>query len=689
MKENLPLFDRDLSWLIFNHRVLQEAKDPSVPLYDRLKFLSIYSSNLDEFFRVRVASLQSLNKLGKKKVKKSLDFSPKKLLDEIHEVVNKQLDEFGQVLRNDLLPQLKNKQIFVYINEPIPEDFKNEIEYYFRTKALAYLQPFYLNHKSEKAPFLDNRGIYLALHLKRKDEEADEEYAYLNIPSNHLPRFIKINTDKKGYHYVLIDDAIKLNLATVFPNHDVLACHSIKLNKSADLNIEDEYSGDLVEKISKQITKRNIGNPSRFLYDGEMEEDMLQAFVEALGISDDELVPGGKYHNLNDFMKLPNPLSPALEQPKLAPVKQTMLDQGTSIFEAIKEKDCILHFPYQSYDYVLRFFNEAAIDPKVEEIKATLYRIAGNSLIANALISAVNNGKKVTVFVELKARFDEENNIRWAKKMQKAGINIIYSIPGLKVHAKVALIKRKAKKGELKGYAFFGTGNFNESTANIYADSGLLTCHKKMITELDQVFTYLQKQNKIKPFKHLLVARFNLQPTFVSLIDQEIEFANAGEEAQIIIKLNNLEDEVMIDKLYEASQAGVNIKILNRGICCLAPNQPGYSENIEVFRLVDMYLEHARVFIFRHGGENKMFLSSADWMKRNLYRRIEVGFPIYDQDIKNEIFQMINLQLKDNVKAKRLDKNHKHLPIKRAPRGRKYRAQIHFHQWLEKQNHKG
>lgn len=687
MEDKIPLFNRDLSWLAFNYRVLHEAKDPNVPLYDRLKFLAIYSSNLDEFFRVRVASLQSLNKLGKKKVKKSLDFSPKKILEEIHKNVNKQLDEFGQLFRNELLPQLKAKKIFVYVNETIPEAFHAEIEHYFRSKVLAYLQPYYLNRKNKKEPFLDNKAIYLALSIKATgNPQGPEEYAYVNIPTGHLTRFFKIKEANQGHHYILLDDILRLNLKVVFPEHDVLACHSIKLNKSADLNIEDEYSGDLLEKISKQITKRNIGVPSRFLYDSEMDNNLLHELINTFGISEEELVPGGRYHNLNDFMTLQNPLKPALEQPKQQPVKKTTLDQGNSIFEAIKNKDCILHFPYHSYDYVLRFFNEAAIDPEVEEIKITLYRIAANSLIANALISAVNNGKQVTVFVELKARFDEENNIRWAKKMQKAGINIIYSIPGLKVHAKVALIKRKLKKGEPKGYAFFGTGNFNESTAGIYADCGLLTCHKKMIAELDQVFTYLDKRKKIKPFKHLLVSQFNLQPGFAAMIDREIAIAKAGEKAEIIIKLNNLEDEVMIARLYEASQAGVQIKLINRGICCLLPNDPTFSENIDVYRLVDMYLEHSRVFIFRHGGENNMFLSSADWMKRNLYRRIEVGFPIYDPDIKKEIIQMINFQLSDNMKAKKLDKNHKHLPIKRSPNARKIRAQVQFYNWLKKKN---
>lgn len=681
MEEETPLYNRDLSWLIFNHRVLQEAKDPAVPLYERIKFLSIYSSNLDEFFRVRVASWQSLNKLGKKKVKKDLPVDPKVILQEIHSKVNRQLDEFGQIFRNELLTELRANKIFLYLNQPLPESFLAATEHYFRSKVLAYLQPYFLNRENKKEPFLNNRGIYLALQLQSPYEQAPC-FAYVNIPSDHLPRFFKVNTALEGHHYILLDDIVKANLHIVFPDYDILACHSIKLNKSADLSIEDEYSGDLVEKISKQLVKRNIGPPSRFLYDREMGDTLLEQLVRTFGLSEDELVPGGRYHNLNDLMKLPNPLYPKLQYEPLLPVKKAILDQGRSIFETIREKDVILHFPYQSYNYVLRFFNEAATDPEVEEIKVTLYRIAANSVIANALISAVNNGKKVTVFVELKARFDEENNIRWAKKMQNAGITIIYSIPGLKVHAKVALVKRKSKKGELKAYAFFGTGNFNESTASVYADHGLLTSHQEMVSELDQVFIYLHKGKKITGIEHLLVAKYNLQERFIEMIDREISFARKGEEAEIIIKLNNLEDEVMIDKLYEASRAGVMVKLIVRGICCLVPNEKDFSENIEVYRLVDMYLEHARIFVFRHGGENNMYMASADWMKRNLYRRIEVGFPIHDRDIKKELMQLIDLQLKDNVKLRKLDKNHKHLPIKRLRGARKVRAQVKFYSWL-------
>ena len=418
MEVETPFYNRDLSWLIFNHRVLQEAKDPTVPLYERIKFLSIYSSNLDEFFRVRVASWQSLNKLGKKKVKKDLPVDPKVILQEIHSKVNRQLDEFGHIFRNELLTELRANKIFLYLNEPLPEAFLAETEHYFRSKVLAYLQPYFLNRENKKEPFLNNRGIYLALQLQSPAEEAPC-FAYVNIPSDHLPRFFKVNTAFDGHHYILLDDIVKTNLHIVFPDYDIMACHSIKLNKSADLSIEDEYSGDLVEKISKQLVKRNIGPPSRFLYDREMDEALLQQLVRTFGLSEDELVPGGRYHNLNDLMKLPNPLYPKLQYEPLLPVKKAVLDQGRSIFETIKEKDVILHFPYQSYDYVLRFFNEAATDPEVEEIKVTLYRIAANSVIANALISAVNNGKKVTVFVELKARFDEENNIRWAKKNAK------------------------------------------------------------------------------------------------------------------------------------------------------------------------------------------------------------------------------------------------------------------------------
>jgi polyphosphate kinase len=411
---------------------------------------------------------------------------------------------------------------------------------------------------------------------------------------------------------------------------------------------------------------------------------MLQALAQTFELKKDDLFPGGRYHNLYDLFKLPNPLSPRLRGALMEPLLQRELENTESILQAMEQKDYLLHFPYHSYDYILRFFNEAAIDPAVEEIKITLYRIAAHSFIANALISAARNGKKVTVFVEVKARFDEENNLRWADKMKEAGVEIIYSLPGLKVHAKVALVTRRLADGRKKRYAYLGTGNFNENTARTYTDHGLLTCHSKFTKELSHVFDYLCGHKKEFHFKHLLVAQFNMQEKFIRLIDREIVHARNGLSASICLKLNNLEDEKMIDKLYEASQAGVQVRLIIRGICCLVPGVAGLSENIHVIRLVDTFLEHSRVFVFGNNQEPEVYLASADWMKRNLYRRVEVGFPVYQQELKEEIMQILDLQLRDNLKAVWLDHKQENLPVLPQLDSPLLRAQTEIYEWLKR-----
>jgi polyphosphate kinase len=452
------------------------------------------------------------------------------------------------------------------------------------------------------------------------------------------------------------------------------------MNRDADIGIDDEYSGDLVEKIRTQIEKRKVGVPTRFLYDGAMPADMIEFVKQLYQLQEEDLIKGGRYHNLNDFMKFPNPVSPDLEEKPMPALENSDLENQPSILDNIAKQDQILHFPYQSYDYVLRFFNEAAIDPDVSEIKVTLYRVARNSMIGNALISAAKNGKKVTAFVEVKARFDEANNLKWADKMEAAGVRLIYSLPGLKVHAKVALVVRVSTGGE-QSFAYLGTGNFHEDTARLYCDHGLLTSHNQLTKELSMVFELLETQHKSEPFQHLLVAQHNMQDRFLEMIDREIDHSTQGLPASIVIKLNNIEDQVMIDKLYEASQKGVNIILLVRSICCLVPDA-GYSANIKVIRLVDRFLEHARVFYFYNRGKEDLYLASADWMNRNLYRRIEVGFPILDRKIKKELLRILKFQMEDNVKAYRLDSKQHHQPTNR--RKVRVRAQMDTYQWLKK-----
>lgn len=675
-------FNRDLSWLTFNYRVLLEAESGEVPLFERLRFLAIYSSNQDEFFRVRVANIRRLVEIDKKKINKALDIDPGELLDKIHERIQIQLNEYGTALRNNVLQELEKNGIFILAPEQLNEDQRATCLYYFKTKVLSFLQPYHFDH-AIREPFLNNRELYFALKLRSKYSQGIK-FAFLNIPSNRLPRFFKIPSPSFQFHYIFLDDIVAMHLDFVFPDYEILECKSIKMNKDADLNIEDEFSGDLVEKIQKQIQKRNLGTPSRFLYDRTMSPELLENFQDVFHLSEDDLVSGGRYHSLFDFMDFPNPVGSALEFEPQEPLRNHKIDRHRSIFTAIDESDQMLHFPYHSYNYILQFFNQAAIDPHVAEIKVAFYRMASDSLIGNALISAAKNGKKVTVFIELKARFDEENNLLWAEKMQKEGIRIIYSIPGLKVHAKVALVKKKTDEGTNKIYCFFGTGNLNEKTASIYCDHGLLTCHNKMGQELDELFKYLYKRKQPKPFKHLLVSQFNIVEEFNALIDREINHVKKGREGRIIIKLNNIEERGMIDKLYEASRAGVKIEMIVRSICCLIPRIPEMSENITVRRIVGRYLEHSRVFWFNNNGKDELFMGSADWMKRNLKSRVEVTFPIYDQELKQEVKEILDLQLQDNTKAVMLDEKQNNIRIERKKGEKLYHAQADTYQMVKK-----
>ena len=675
--------DRDLSWLGFNKRVLMEAADPSLPLYERIRFLGIYSNNLDEFFRVRVAALRSVVNIDKKKINKRFEKSPKKILSEILAEVRDQQEEFGRIKKEEIIPELKKNGIILYRNEPIREEHREYITHFFKSKILSYLQPVIISGKYGEKPFLENRALYLITEMKHI-HESKKVYGKVKIPTNHIDRFIELPKINKEYYYIAIDDIIRENMAFIFSGYEIVKSYSIKLNRDADLNIEDEYSGDLVKKIEKQIKKRNLGLPSRFLYDSHMPIDMLRFLSNLYNLEKDDLVPGGIYHNMHDLMDFENPKAPKLEYKPQPPVRRGYLDKYPSIFEAIEKKDVLLHFPYQSYDYILRFFNEASLDPDVTHIYATFYRIAAESFISNAMISAARNGKKVTVFVEIKARFDEENNLKWAERMEQAGVKINYSIPGLKVHAKVALVIRKSKT-EKTSYGYYGTGNFNEKTATVYADQGLLTVNKEMNFELLRLFEYLSSPDKEDKegyvFRDLLVAQFNLKETFYQLIDREIAHAQRGEEARMVIKLNNIEDETMIDKLYEASSEGVKIELIIRAVCSIIPGEKGLSENITVRRIVDRYLEHSRIFYFRNGGQEEIYQGSSDWMKRNLNRRIEVVYPIKEKVLFDELKKFLKIQLADNVKACFVDGKPENMKIKND--NPQVRSQVKFYEYLK------
>jgi polyphosphate kinase len=680
--------NRDLSWLSFNKRVLDVATNKNLPLYERIKFLAIYSSNLDEFYRVRVGTYKRFTELSTED-KLKLRENPDLILKKIKQEVDQQQNHFGNIFRGEIIPSLQENNIFLVQNEELCELHQKFVKDFFLENLLPQMQPMLLL-KKQVQPFLQNNAIYMAVKLFKKQKKEDEtkkrraRYAIVKIPSHRFDRFIKLPQIDDKHYVIFLDDIIRLRMKILFPGYKIDSCYSFKLSRDADLLIEDEYSGDLIEMIENSLKKRETGTPSRFLYDENMPKGFLKFLKESFDLHPNDIVKGGKYHNFQDFFSFPNPRYPELELENFQALKADVFKGvGRSIFKSIRKKDRILHFPYQSYEYVIRFLNEAALDPKVEEIKATQYRVANNSAVVNALINAAHNGKKVTVFVEVKARFDEEANLRSAREMRKAGVKIIYSIPGLKVHAKIALVIRK---GDKKDYAFLSTGNFNEKTAKVYADHGFFTSNDNTINELKQLFDYLENKTPNYEFNHLLVGQFNLKDQLIQLIDTEIENAKQNKKAHIILKMNGLQERKMIKKLYEASEQGVKVDLIVRGICCLKPEQ-SYSKNIRVVRIVDQFLEHARVFYFYHNGDEKLYLSSADWMNRNLHRRIECAFPIEDTDIKTELIDILHIQLKDNTSARVLDKNLNNLSILKSEQDQTIRAQFETFDYLkEKEN---
>ncbi|MCW9065888.1 MAG: polyphosphate kinase 1 [Ignavibacteriaceae bacterium] len=658
------LFDRELSWLSFNHRVLQEAKDPSVPLYERLKFLAIYSSNLDEFFRVRVASIRSLLNL-KERSKAKLPFQPRILLKKIRDAVNKQQAEFGRIYNEEIFLKLKEENIFLVDKEKLNNAQAQFIKNYFLDQVVPFVQPTLLD-KSKISTFLHNRAIYLAVRLKSKKKSKSTiktriqrfKYAIVEIPADRLGRFMTLPSENGKHFVIFLDDIIRMNLALLLPGYQIESCYSIKLTRDAELYIDDEFTGDLLAKIKKGLSKRKTGTPSRFLYDEQMPSDFLKFLKESLQLKNDDLIQGGKYHNFNDFFNFPKFNIHQLEYEPMPPQVCKELDGAVSIFEVISREDMLLSFPYQSYGYIIKFLEEAAYDVNVNSIKITLYRIADESLIVRSLVKAAENGKDVIAFVEVKARFDEETNFTSAETLLKAGVKVHSSFPGLKVHSKLCLIER-IEKEKSQFYSYLATGNFNEKTARVYSDYGLFTANQELGKEVKKVFNILERKSDREKFKYLLVAPFNLRKKLIDLIDNEIINIKEDKTAGITLKLNSLEDRKMIKKLYEASQAGVKIKLIIRGICCLVPGIKELSENIEVISIIDRFLEHPRVYIFHNNGDSKYFLASADWMKRNLSRRIEVAFPVYDKTIQKLIQKMIDFQLNDNVKARVIDQDQK------------------------------
>lgn len=652
-----PLKNREISWLSFNERVLQEAVDPNVPLLEKLKFLSIFSSNLDEFFRVRVASIRRLLEYQKKNKLKGLAES-EELLHRIQKTVVQQQERYNQIYEF-VKEELAKQKVFIINEKQLNHQQKTELKHYFKTEVISTLFPIILDHL-RAFPFLRDKSIYLAVKLSKADGSVRHKYALIEIPPPEVAnRFYVLNKTDENTYVILLDDIIRNSLSEIFYSfpHDTFEAYTIKLTRDAELEIDTdaEIAEPLIEKITKSLRERRRGTPVRFIYDREMPEDMLAFIKKKMRISVPGIIPGGRYHNFKDFGKFPTTGLEKLKYPALTPIPIQRIEQSKTMFDTIRQKDILLCHPYHSFDYLIRLLREAAIDPGVYAIKITLYRVARHSNIVNALINAVKNGKDVTAVIELQARFDEEANLYWTQRLQEEGAKVVFGKPTHKIHSKVCLIYRKENNRTVH-YAHFSTGNYNGVTSRLYCDMGLLTADTRLTSEAVKVFSFINNFPRINyNFKHLLVAPFYMKDEFLRMIDTEIKNAKKGKPAWILAKMNSLVDENVIEKLYEASKAGVKIRLIVRGICSLIPGKKGYSENIEAISIVDKFLEHTRAYVFCNDGNEKMYLASADWMGRNLDRRIEVAFPIYDADVQNTIKRILEIQWSDNVKARVID----------------------------------
>lgn len=698
IKKGNKYINRELSWLKFNERVLQEADDNSVPLIERLRFLGIFSNNLDEFFKVRYATIKRIADSGQGG-KKALGVDANELLEEITTEVIR-LQKKSLKILNAIREHLKKENIFI-INETeiLPEQIAF-VKEYFLNKISPALFTIILNDIDALSALKDDVA-YLAVKMTLRQEEKNEgvkrffssqaykekvQYALIELPKT-LDRFIELpSIDNKNY-IILIDDVIRFCLPKIFSifDYESLSASMIKITRDAELDIDTDLSKSFIEKISHSVAGRREGQPVRFVYDAEIEQDTLDFLMRKMNIhSNDSIIPGGRYHNRRDYMNFPSLGRKDLQYQSQTPLPVEGFSMEGSILRQIAERDYLQFAPYHSFSYIIRFLREAALDPKVKSIKITIYRLAKNSQVANSLINAVKNGKKVTVQIELQARFDETANIEYAEQLQREGVRLVFGIRGLKVHSKICVVERE-EGGETKRYGFISTGNFNESTAKIYTDYTLFTANQKILKEVNRVFDFFDTPYRIHRYNHLLVSPHYTKKTFIKLIDKEIAFAKAGKEAFLKLKMNGLTSYEMVDKLYQASRAGVKIQMIVRGVCCLIPNVAGMSENIEVISIVDKFLEHPRLYIFGNGGNPKYYISSADWMTRNLDNRVEVSCPIYDKNIQKELWDTFEIGWKDNVKARVISEKQDN--AYRINEGEKFRSQEEIYKYyLQKLN---
>ena len=679
-----PFINREISWLSFNQRVLQEANDPDVPLMEKVRFLAIFSSNLDEFFSVRVATLKRLMQLGSKS-RLVISDDPKAILNSIQKIVTRQQRQFKEYYQA-ILQELHKQNIFIVNETNLTLEQETFITSYFQEKVRPSIVPL-MASQLPKFPELDERSLYLAIHLLEQKDESKSEYALVEVPVSELSRFIALPCEKGMMTVILLEELVRICLPEIFSILDlkVKEAFPIKITKDAELDIEDNVTKSFVETISKSVKRRTKGQPVRLTYDSSISKDFLAYLTKRLRLSEfDTLLPEQRHLNFMDFMKFSKLGPDSLQYEPIVPLQHKAIQPGRSLLNTIREKDILLHYPYQSFHYMIDLLREAAIDPKVTSIRMTLYRVASEmSKIVNALSHAVKNGKTVTVLFEFRARFDEEANIYWANQLIEEGARVIYGIPELKVHAKLCLITRK-ERGKTMRYATIGTGNFNENTARLYGDHTLFTADQRLTSEVKAIFDFLKTNYKLSNYEHLLVSPFFMRDCWYELIKHEIKQAKAGKNAYILVKLNSLMDQGMVDMLYKASQAGVNIKLIIRGICSLIPGIPGVSENIEAISIVDKFLEHSRIFIFCNGGKEKYYISSADWMTRNLDHRVEAACPIYDEDLQRELRTYFDIQWRDNIKARILDEkqaNH----YRRIPDAPPVRAQEAIYEFLKRE----
>ncbi len=648
---------RDISWLSFNNRVLQEAADETVPLRERIRFLGIFSNNLDEFFRVRVATLKRMIEFGKKS-KMHLEIAPGAILEEIQEIVIEQQKEFERIW-NEILRELKKQKIQLVNETQLNKAQQVFVLNYFNEEIRSNIIPLMIE-SIQDFPVLNDKSIYLACKLSKKDKSIPQKFALVSVPARRLSRFMILPSKTAEKHIILLEDIIRFCLPHIFSffGYDTFSSHIIKVTRDAEIDIDNDVSTSLIQKIEKGLKNRKKGKPVRFVFDKGIDPALLTYLVRRMGLlQKDNLIPGGRIHNFNDFINFPEAVF-AQKSLRKKPFIHPALKNVTSLNKVIMKKDVLLNLPYHSFDSVIDLLREAAIDPEVISIKITCYRLAERSKIINTLTNAVRNGKLVTVVLELRARFDEEANLEWKEELEEAGVKVLLGVPDMKVHAKLCLIKKRVNNHTIH-YGFVSTGNLNEKTALVYGDSCLLTSDRNIMADVNRIFGYLeQPKNRphyLKNCKTLIVSPTGMRKQFMQLINKEIKAAKAKKPASIILKLNSLSDELLINKLYDAAKAGVEIKLVIRGIFCMLAENKKFKTPVQAISIVDEYLEHARVMIFHNNGKEKTFISSADWMVRNIDHRVEVACPIFEKNIQQELKDILQIQLKDNTKARILD----------------------------------